>query len=329
MMTNRITKTRITFATLAAATLVTTPVFAQANYPDRNVRLIVSFAPGGPTDVAARILGAALQEKWGKTVVIENRGGAGGNIGTVAVSRAEPDGYTILVTTSAFSVNLAYSSNPGYAASDLRAAALVATTPNIIVGAPDLKANSLKEALELAKSGNFAYASAGAGTTPHLSAERVFKLIGKLDVRHVPFTGAAPAMNAVSAGHVQFGVVAMTPAIELVKAGKLKGFAVTSAKRSSELPDVPTVTETGVGTIDDATWVALFVPAKTPPAIVAKINADVNELLKQSTIVQQISKAGLDPLGGALSEIEAYVAAETKKWSDVIGATGVREDVKK
>ncbi len=323
-------KTNIAAAiSTASFVALAAPAFAQANYPDRNVRLIVSFAPGGPTDVAARILGAALQEQWGKTVVIENRGGAGGNIGTVAVSRAEPDGYTILVTTSAFSVNLAYSANPGYSAADLKPVALVATTPNIIVGAPDLKANNLKEALELAKTGNFAYASAGAGTTPHLSAERVFKLIGKLDVRHVPFTGAAPAMNAVSAGHVQFGVVAMTPAIALVKAGKLKGYAVTSAKRSSELPDVPTVTETGVGNIDDATWVALFVPSKTPAAIVAKINTDVNALLKQPAIVQQISKAGLDPLGGSLSDIEAYVASETKKWAEVIAATGAREDVKK
>jgi tripartite-type tricarboxylate transporter receptor subunit TctC len=304
------------------------PALAQSNYPDRNIRLIVSFAPGGPTDVAGRIIAAGLQEKWGKNVIVENRGGAGGNIGTVAVARAEPDGYTILVTTSAFSVNLSYNANPGYGASDLKPVALVATTPNIIVGAPDLKADKLKEALELARAGNFSYASAGAGTTPHLSAERVFKLIGKLDVRHVPFTGAAPAMNAVSAGHVQFGVVAMTPAIELVKAGKLKGYAVTSAKRAAELPSVPTVTETGVGNIDDATWVAMFVPAKTPPAIAAKINEDVNALLKQPATVQQISKAGLDPLGGSLAEIETYVATETKKWADVIVATGAREEKK-
>ncbi len=317
---------RLAFACLAAA--CAGPVAAQT-YPERNVKLVVSFAPGGPTDVGARIIGAALQEKWGKPVIVENRGGAGGNIGTVAVARAEPDGYTILVTTSAFSINLTYNANPGYAASELRPAALVATTPNIIVGSPALKANTLPEALELARKGEFAYASAGAGTAPHLSAERVFKLISKLDVRHAPFTGASPAMVAVSGNHVQFGVVAMTPAIELVKAGKLKGFAVTSAKRSAELPDVPTVKETGVGDIDDATWVALFVPEKTPQAIVAKINADVNDLLKQPAIVQQISRAGLDPLGGSLPEIEAYVASETKKWAEVINATGARaEDAK-
>ena len=314
---------RLAFACLALA--CTAPARAQ-DFPDRNVKLVVSFAPGGPTDVGARIIGAALQEKWGKPVIIENRGGAGGNIGTVAVARAEPDGYTILVTTSAFSINLTYNANPGYAANDLRPAALVATTPNIIVGSPALKANTLSEAIELARREKFAYGSAGAGTSPHLSAERVFKLIGKVDVRHVPFTGAAPAMNAVSAGHVQFGVVAMTPAIELVKAGNLKAYAVTSARRAAELPDVPTVTETGVGAIDDATWVAMFVPARTPQAIVAKINADVNELLKQPAIVQQISRAGLDPLGGSLPEIEAYVGSETRKWAEVINATGARAE---
>ncbi len=320
---------RLAASILAGTILAANTSYAQSNYPDRNVKLVVSFAPGGPTDVGARIVGQALQEKWGKTVIIENRGGAGGNIGTVAVARAEPDGYTILVTTSAFSVNLTYSANPGYSAADLKIAALIATTPNIIVGAPDLKAATLKEAMELARTEKFAYASAGAGTTPHLSAERIFRLVGKLDVRHVPFTGAAPAMNAVSAGHVQLGSVAMTPAIELVKAGKLRAFAVTSAKRSPELPNVPTVSETGVANIDDATWVAMFVPAKTPPAIIAKINADVNDILKQSAITQQISKAGLDPLGGSLESIEAYVTAENKKWGEVILATGAKEEDKK
>ena len=295
-------------------------------FPDRNVKMIVAFAPGGPTDVGARIIGAALQEKWGKPVIIENRGGAGGNIGAVAVARAEANGYTILVTTSAYSINLSYNSNPGYAANDLRPAALLATTPNIVVGSPTLKANSLKEALELARNDKFSYASPGAGTAPHLSAERIFKVIGKLDVRHVPFTGAAPAMNAVSAGHVQFGVVAMTPAIQLVKAGQLQAYAVTSASRAAELPAVPTVIDTGVGMIDDATWVAMFVPEKTPSSIISQINRDVNEILNQPAVVQQISKAGLDPLGGSLAQIEKYVNDETKKWADVIIATGARAE---
>jgi len=302
---------------------------AQTTYPDRPVRFVVSFAPGGPADVGARIIGQALQEHWGKGVVIENRGGAGGNIATVAVARAEPDGYTVLASTSSFSVNLSYYPNPGYAASDFKVAALVATTPNIVVGAPDLPAATLADVLKLAKTQPLAYAGPGTGTTPHLSAERIFRLIGKVDIRHVPFTGAGPAMNAVTAGHVQLGVVAMTPAIELVKAGKLKGYAITATKRTPELPDVPTMAETGIGQVDDATWIALFVPAKTPDAIVAKINADANAALKNSATVQLINRAGMSPLGGSLEEINAYVSNETKKWEEVVRAVGLKAEESK
>ncbi|MDT2023310.1 tripartite tricarboxylate transporter substrate-binding protein [Methylocella sp. CPCC 101449] len=302
---------------------------AQTTYPDRPVRFVVSFAPGGPADVGARIIGQALQDHWGKAVVIENRGGAGGNIATVAVARGEADGYTVLASTSSFSVNLSYYPNPGYSASDFKVAALVATTPNIVVGAPDLPAANLADVLKLAKTQPLAYAGPGAGTTPHLSAERIFRLIGKVDIRHVPFTGAGPAMNAVTAGHVQLGVVAMTPAIELVKAGKLKGYAITATKRTPELPDVPTMAETGIGQVDDATWIALFVPAKTPDAIVAKINADANAALKNSATVQLINRAGMSPLGGSLEEINAYVSSETKKWEEVVRAVGLKAEESK
>jgi tripartite-type tricarboxylate transporter receptor subunit TctC len=308
------------------SSIIMTAAQAQIAYPDHVVKLIVSFAPGGPADVGGRIIGQALQDQWGKGVVIENRGGAGGNIATTAVARSDPDGYTILVTTSAFSVNLSYYANPGYAASDLRVAALVATTPNIIVGAPDLAASILPEVLTLARTQNLAFASAGAGTTPHLSAERIFRLIGKVDIRHVPFTGAGPAMNAVTAGHVQLGVVAMTPAIELVKAGKLKAYAITAATRTPELPDVPTVFETGVGKVEDATWIALFVPAATPDVIVNKINSDVNAALRDPSVAQQIARSGLSPLGGSLAEIATYVSDETRKWSDVVRAVGAKAE---
>ena len=157
----------------------------------------------------------------------------------------------------------------------------------------------------------------------------VSTLVGKVDIRHVPFTGAGPAMNAVTAGHVQLGVVAMTPAIELVKAGKLKGYAITATKRTPELPDVPTMAETGIGQVDDATWIALFVPAKTPDAIVAKINADANAALKNSATVQLINRAGMSPLGGSLEELNAYVSNETKKWEEVVRAVGLKAEESK
>ena len=184
------------------------------------MRLLVAFAPGGPADIIARIVGQKLGERWKQSVVVENRGGAGGNIAAAAAAKADPDGYTILVTTSAFAVNQTLSKNPGYAAGDFRAAAVVATTPNLIIGAPTLKANNLKEAVEAAKTEKMTYGTAGAGTTPHLSAERIFKLEAKVDIPHAPFTGAGPAMQAVIGSHIPLASVAMSAAVANVKAGR-------------------------------------------------------------------------------------------------------------
>ncbi|MFN3892257.1 MAG: Bug family tripartite tricarboxylate transporter substrate binding protein [Beijerinckiaceae bacterium] len=316
-------------ALLAASTILAlgaaaaSPAAAQ-NYPEKNVRFLVAFAPGGPADIVARIAGQALGELWGKSVVVENRGGAGGNIAAVAASRADADGYTILVTTSALAVNLTFYDNPGYSLDDLKAAALIATAPNIIVGAPSLKANTLKDVIALARAETLSYGSAGLGTTPHLSGERIFRLLGKVDVRHVPFTGAGPAVAATMAGHVPLASVALSAAIEQVKAGTVKGLAVTSDKRLPELPDVPTVAESGLGDVEDATWVALFVPAKTPAAIVAKINADAAKAMSAPKAKEALAKAGFLPLGGDVQKAQGYVASEVKKWGEVVKASGVK-----
>ena len=297
---------------------------AQANWPDKNVRFVVAFAAGGAADVVARLVGQNLGERWGKAVIIENRGGGGGNIGAQAVARSDPDGYTILVTTSAIAANLTYYENPGYSAADLKTVALLATQPNIIVGAKDLKANNLKEVIELSKTENLSYGTAGPGTTPHLSAERIFRLVGKADIRHVPFTGAAPAVAATVSGHVPLASVALSGAIEQVKGGLVKGLAVTSLQRFPDLPDVPTVKESGLGDIDDATWVAAYAPAKTPAAIVAKINADMSAALKDQKVHDGLVRAGYLPLGGSLAEADSFMQAEVKKWGDVVRASGVK-----
>lgn len=322
---------RRAMATFGAATavcaLAASPAAAQSEqsaYPEKNVRFLVAFAPGGPADIVARITGQALGERWGKTVVVENRGGAGGNIAAVAASRAEPDGYTILVTTSALAVNLSFYDNPGYAIGDFKTAALIATAPNIIVGAPSLKASTLKDVITLAGSQSLSYGSAGLGTTPHLSGERVFRLLGKVDVRHVPFTGAGPAVAATMSGHVPLASVALSAAIEQVKAGTVKGLAVTSAARLPDLPNVPTVAESGLGEVEDATWVALFVPAKTPDAIVARINADANAAMSGPKAREALGKAGFLPLSGDVAQAQAYVASEVKKWGEVVKASGVK-----
>jgi tripartite-type tricarboxylate transporter receptor subunit TctC len=296
-------------------------------YPSESVRFVVAFAPAGPADIIGRIVGAKLQQLWGQSVVVENRGGAGGNLAAAQVAKAEPNGLTVLVTTSAFAANVSLYKKPGYSAEkDFKVAGLAATTPNLIVGATDLPASSLADIIKLAKTGNLSFGSAGTGTTPHLSAERIFRFLAKVDIPHAPFTGAGPALNATMGGHVPIASVAMPAATELVKAGKVKGIAVTSRKRADALPDVPTVGESGLEEVDDATWVALLVPSRTPPAVVAKLNADLNTVLADASVKQQFDRIGFSALGGTPSEAEQYVSSEITKWGDVVNKIGLKMD---
>jgi tripartite-type tricarboxylate transporter receptor subunit TctC len=295
-----------------------------STYPNRNVRFVVAFAPGGIGDIIGRFIGQALAEKWGQNVVIDNRGGGGGNIGAVQVARADPDGYTVLVTTSAFSVNLSLYAKPGYALSDFQVAGVPASSPNIIIAAPDLPQKTLPEILAAAKTGTFSFGSAGIGTTPHLSGEQIFRVIGKVDVRHVPFTGAGPAVQATMGGHVPISVVALPAAIQQVKAGLVQGIAMTTAERLKDLPDVPTVRETGVGNVLGATMVAFFMPAKTPHDIVAKFNADLNDLVKSGSLDKAFAAAGSFPLVLDLDQSKAYVEDEVSKWGTVVRAADLK-----
>jgi tripartite-type tricarboxylate transporter receptor subunit TctC len=298
------------------------PAAAQ-DFPNQAVRLQVAFAPGGPADIIARLIGQKLGERWNHTVVVENRGGAGGNIAAAAVAKTEPNGYTILVSTSAYAVNQTLSKNPGYAPQDFRAAVIVATTPNLIIGAPTLQATTLKEVIETSKKEKMSYGTAGVGTTPHLSAERIFKVEAKADIPHAPFTGAGPAMQAVVGSHVPLASVAMSAAVQNVKSGQVKGLAVTSKSRVPALPNVPTTRELGLGDDEDSTWVAFFVPAKTPDAVIGKINADVNAVLKDKAVQDQLDKIGFMSVGGSQQEADAYVRSETKKWGDIIRKIGL------
>lgn len=314
--------TRVTGAALALACLCAQPAIAQ-DFPTQAVRLQVAFAPGGPADTIARMIGQKLNERWNQTVVVENRGGAGGNLAAAAVAKTEPNGYTILVSTSAYAVNQTLSKTPGYSPDDFRAAAIVATTPNLIIGAPTLKAKTLKEVIEASRKEKMAYGTAGAGTTPHLSAERIFKVEAKADIPHAPFTGAGPALQAVLGSHIPLASIAMSAGVANVKAGQVKGLAVTSKERVPALPDVPTARELGYGDTEDSTWVAFFVPAKTPQTVIDKINADVNAVLRDKSTLDQLDKIGFMPVGGSAKDAEDYVRTETRKWADVIGKIGL------
>jgi len=322
-----INTTTMTAALAGAALLLAQPLAAQDSakpeFPKQAVHLQVAFAPGGPADIIARVIGQKLNERWKEAVVVENRGGAGGNIAAAAVAKASADGYKILVSTSAFAVNQTLSKTPGYSGADLRAVAIVATTPNLIIGAPTLAGKNLKEVVAAARTGKMTYGTAGVGTTPHLSAERIFKIEAKADIPHAPFTGAGPAMQAVAGSQIELASIAMSAGVGNVKAGQVKGLAVTSRERVPQLPDVPTARELGFGDTEDSTWVAFFVPARTPEAVMERINADVNAVLKDPATIAQLDTIGFLPVGGSRAEANAYVEAETRKWATVIKAIGL------
>ena len=311
---------------LAIACLAAPGALAQPSWPQKNVRFIVGFAPGGSVDPIARATGQALSEKWKQNVIIENRAGAGGNTATGLVARAEPDGYTILVTTSAIATNLSLSANPGYALNDFTTAAVASTSPNLLIAAPQLKYNTLPQIIAAARTEKFSFASSGIGTQPHFSGELLFRILNKVEIPHVPFTGAGPAVIAVMGGHVPLAFITLPSAIEHIKAGTVKGVAVTTAARLRDLPDVPTVNESGVGKLEAASVVAFFMPAKTPPDIVAKFNADLNALLSTGALDRQFAAAGAQPMILSQNEAQAFIEAEFTKWAAVIKAANIKPE---
>lgn len=293
-------------------------------WPAKPIKLVVAFAPGGPADIIARFLSQRLSERLRQSVVVENRAGAGGNVAAQAVARAEPDGYTLLVTTSAFAVNPALSRKAGYdPVKDFSTINIVAGTPNLLLASPALPVQSLKDVLRLAKTENLSYSTAGAGTTPHLSAEYLFKSLAKVNVVHAPYSGGSPAVTAVMGNQVQLASVALPAAVALVKAEKVKPLAVTSAQRISALPDVPTVAELGFPGFNFETWVAVFAPAKTPAEIVARINSELNLILFIPEFQQQLAQAGFSPIGGSLNKAADYLKTELVKYAKVVKETGV------
>lgn len=299
--------------------------FSQSNsWPNKPIKLVVAFAPGGPADIIARFLSQRLSDRLKQPVVVENRGGAGGNVAAQAMARAEPDGYNLLVTTSAFTVNPALSRKAGYdPLKDFIAINIVAGTPNLLVASPALPVQNLKDVFKLAKTQNLSFGTAGGGTTPHLSAEYLFKSLAKVNIVHVPFTGASPALSAVMGNQIQLASVALPAAVALVKAEKVKPLAVTSMERVASMPDVPTVAELGFPGFNFATWVGLFAPAKTPADIVTRLNSELNLILFIPEFQQQLAQTGFSPIGGSLSKASDYVKAELVKYARVVKETGI------
>ncbi|HWM44306.1 MAG TPA: tripartite tricarboxylate transporter substrate binding protein, partial [Burkholderiales bacterium] len=257
---------------LAVLLMMTGTALAQP-YPSKPIRMVVAFPPGGPTDIVARLLGAKMSDALGQPVVVENVVGAGGNLATARVAKAPADGYTLLVHSSAYAVNPTLSANAGYdGEKDFVPVSIVASQPNFIVVHADFPAKTLAELIARAKTDKLAFASAGNGTTPHLTGENLFKLRAKVDITHVPFKGGGPAAAAVLSGQPPVGVIAGSAPLPHIKAGKIRALAVSSASRIPTLPEVPTLGELGYPGMEDYTWAGVFAPAGTPAEIAQKLN---------------------------------------------------------
>jgi tripartite-type tricarboxylate transporter receptor subunit TctC len=313
-----IRKLGILGAALAAAALAITP--ASAAYPDKPVKIIVPFAPAGPTDVMARLIAQKLSESLKQQFYVENHPGAGGNIGMMAVARSAPDGYTILVASSSYTVNPSlYAKNPYDAFKDFAPITLAAASPNILVINADIPAKTVKELVELVKAnpGKYSVANPGVGTTPQLAAE-LFKLTNKLDAASVPFGGAGPAIQSAVGGHTPIAFSALPPAAPQVQGGKLRGLAVTSAKRSSTLPDIPTMAEAGFTGQESETMQGIFVPAGTPKDLVDLLNKEIVKAMQLPDVREKCAQLGFDVVANTPAEFAAYIKTDVEKWSQVI-----------
>ena len=312
-------------AVFAFALAASTDAAAQA-YPSKPVRVVVAFPAGSATDSVARAIGQRLSERMGQSFVIDNRAGAGGNIGTVAVRNSPGDGYTILAHSVAFSVNQNLYRNAGYdVVRDFKPVAVVAQTPNILFVHPSVTANDLAGLLAQARTQRMSYASSGSGTTTHLGAELLFRSLARVEVTHVPFTPAEAATQIVG-GQLPIGSTSMPPAVQLIRAGRVKPIAVTSAARSPALPDVPTVAEQGYPGFEALTWFGFFAPVATPDPLIEQLNAETRAVLAMPDVVAQLGNLGLTPMLQSPAEAARFVGAEMTKWAEVIKVSGASAD---
>ncbi|MBX9904229.1 MAG: tripartite tricarboxylate transporter substrate binding protein [Burkholderiales bacterium] len=305
----------------------TAPALAQpaAKFPTKPVRIIVAFPPGSSTDIVARVVGERLTELWGQNVIIENRPGASGNIGTQVALRANPDGHTLFMNSSAIAVNVSLYAKPGYAMKDIVPILQGPTTPNLITVHPSLNVKTLQELIALAKSKPLSYGSSGTGTTPHLDMELLFKTLAKVDITHVPYSPAAAA-SAVVGNQVPVGSTSMPPAVPFVKSGRLRAIAVTTAKRSAVLPDVPTVAESGFPGFDDYTWFSVFAPVGVPAAVVNQVNRDFTAALQSPAAKERLAALSLEFAPNTPAEFATRLKTEVAKYAQIVKQSGARVD---
>ena len=320
MRVRRITKYAATLLVLSAVWRHSPSVHADT-YPANRITMIVAFAPGGFADTMARLVAQGLSERLHQSVVVENHAGAGGNIAAGLVSRAAPDGYTLLATTTALAINETLFADKQFSAGDLKTVAMVASSPESLATGPDNRANNLTEFLKAQNGKVINFGSAGVGTGSHIEAEYFFKFLAKVPAQHIPFQGGAPAVNAAIAG--QIDILAATlgggPAAQM-QAGKLKGLGIAANKRATVVPNVPTYAEQGFADFTASSWVGIFAPAKTDPQILATLNGAINDTVKAQEVQTKLIALGFDPLVGSPSEVDAMFHDEVAKWGKMVKA---------
>ena len=314
---------------IAAATLLAlaAPAAAQT-YPDRVVRIVNPFPPGGSVEITARILAQKLAENTKGQFIVENRTGAGGNIGSESVAKSEPDGYTLLFTAPGpLTVNqtLYVKGLPFNPEKDFAPIAIFARTPIVLMVNPKLPINNVKELIAYAKAnpGKVNFGSAGMGSTPHLSGE-LLKSMAKIEITHVPYRGTGPAMSDLIAGHIQMMFDLLPGSLPQISGGKVRALANAGAKRAAALKDLPTVAEQGLPGFDSSSWVALVAPAKTPAPVLAKLRAEVAKAMAAPDVVQRLHELGSEPGTADEQQARSFLAAETKKWAEVIKLSGAK-----
>ena len=301
---------------------------AQANYPDKPVRFVVPYPPGGGTDVIARIVQDRFQALLGQPIIIDNKGGAGGSVGSELAARAAPDGYTVLFTLSSHTINPAIYPKLSFdTIKDFESIGTVASLPQILVANPQVPANTVAELVALAKAKPelLAYASVGNGSPGHLAGE-LFKLRTGTQMTHIPYRGGGPAVTDVISGQVPLLWVSIPAAAQFVKAGKLKALAVSTLKRSAAFPDVPTVQETGVPDFEVDSWYAMFVPARTPQPVIDRLNRTLNTIVAEPGIRDKLLAQGAEGVGGTPQTLTRIVAAEIPKWAKLAKDANIKAD---
>jgi len=299
---------------------------AAAIYPSKPIRMIVPFAPGGGTDIIARLVAQDLGQAWGQTVVVDNRAGGGGTVGTNLAAKSTPDGYTMVLCSLGLSYAPAlYSKLPYDTEKDLLPISLVATQPFVYVVIPALGVNSMKDLIALAKSkpGEIRYGSGGSGGSSHLGTELLRVMTG-IDLVHVPYKGTGPALTAMLGGEIHMQLIGISSVVPHMKSGRMRALAVSGAKRSSAAPEVPTVAESGVPGYEFDVWYGMLFPAGTPRAIVGKVNAEINRVLKSAALTQRFAAVGLEAAGNTPEEFATMIRAEIVKWRKVVKSANIK-----